>query len=103
MTADLDRQRQDAALNRRKRGNAMNKLKELWQYAVFRFIVLAPAIWFGLFIVHGIRFSDDGKIQGYNDDFLAGWSWWIAPLLVILWVWRKPIWKAIGFLNKKAE
>ena len=78
----------------------MNKLKELWQHAVFRFIVLTPAIWLGL-VLSFVFVSGGSKRE--TQDFLAGWSWWIAPLLVILWVWRKPVWKAIGFLNKKAE
>ena len=85
----------------------MNKLKELWSYAVFRFIVLAPAIWLGL-VFSSLAMVDWRNITRREmQDFVAGWSWWIAALLVILWVWRKPIWRlvkqAIGFLNKAAE
>jgi hypothetical protein len=40
-----------------------------------------------------------------NTDFadFAIPMWILIFALPAVWVWRKPLWKAIGFLNKKAE
>ena len=83
----------------------MSKIKELWQHAVFRYIVLLIFCWVGAYILFGfLSGSYILRIKGFNsnqDEYLA-WSI-LIPILLIFWVWRKPIWKLIGFLNKKAE
>ncbi len=82
----------------------MNKLKELWQYAVFRWCVYFPVgygIAWLLGFLSGITFPING-FNGDQQDFLP-WSFPIAFVITALWVWRKAIWRVIGFLNRIAE
>ena len=106
----------------------MNKLKELWQYAVFRWCVyFTPLLVFGLLLKYG---AFDFFYSAHGDTWIKCdhpygfglWEWrsdavliWVLILAVpAVWVWRRPIWKlvkqvwklvkqALGFLNKKAE
>ena len=93
----------------------MNKLKELWSYAVFRWCVYqTPLLVFGLLLMAGqldVKGAHDsyeiqiGKTAAQDLDLesLAIPIWFLIFAPPAVWVWRKPIWKAIGFLNKKAE
>jgi hypothetical protein len=84
-----------------------NKLKELWQYAAFRwFVYQTPLLVFGL-LLKGGAFSTYSyslyKISWVRLGDYATLIWILIFALPAVWVWRKPIWKAVGFLNKKAE
>jgi len=81
----------------------MNKLKELWSYAVFRWICMLPLIVFLIFLVVGCA-----VFAGIIDPFDRGNELVVfAICITTLRVWWRPIWKllkqAIGFLNKKAD
>ena len=91
----------------------MNKykelLKELWQYAVFRWFVYQALVF-----VIGVNASVELNrtrgtrgSHGINPPDYATLFWILIFALPAVWVWRKPIWKlvkqALGFLNKKAE
>ena len=90
----------------------MNKLKELWQYPVFRWCVYqTPLLVFMLMFkggaldfYNGSSYEFEGRSWGPVK--LRDWAlifWILIFILPAVWVWRKPIWKAIGFLNKKAD
>ena len=80
----------------------MNKLKELWQYAVFRWCVyFTPLLVFGLLLEFGALDADsyeiDNKIFGTKSDIIinATLIWILIFALPAVWVWRKPIWKMV--------
>ncbi len=87
----------------------MNKLKELWQYAVFRWCVYqTPLLVFGLLLRNGAfcdLYHTGIRYVLYKSDLkdyaILIWILILTPPAV--WVWRKQVWKVIGFLNKKAE
>ena len=86
----------------------MNKLKELWSYAVFRWCVYqTPLLVFGLLLKDEVfakgRYRDPYDLGNTGLEDYAILIWVLLLTLPALWVWRKPIWKAIGFLNKKAD
>lgn len=99
----------------------MNKLKELWSYAVFRWSVyVTPLLVFGLLLSNAafsgkLYFSRSRSFYYYKNYRVGGLDledyatliWVFILALPAVWVWRKPIWKlvkqALGFLNKKAE
>jgi hypothetical protein len=92
----------------------MNKLKELWQYPVFRWCVYqTPLLVFGLMLKMGYFYAHDwdagrhpnstGDDYHWNNTDFADFAipmWILILALPAVWVWRKPI---FGFLNKKAE
>jgi len=92
---------------------AFVRIKELWQYAMFRWCVYqAPLVVFGLlFEIGGLdfpgRIDKPGHLFGNDLSDYAILIWVLILAIPIVWVWRKPIWKlvkqALGFLNKKAE
>jgi hypothetical protein len=72
-------------------------MNKLWSYAVFRWCVYqAPLLLFGILA------SNSGLLDADFRDYETP-IWILIFALPAVWVWRKPIWKAIGFLNKKAE
>ena len=82
----------------------MNKLKELWSYSVFRWLVYVTP----LLVFADLVFEDlDREIPFHNNTTAVNIIWVLILTLPALCVWRKPILKrlkqAIGFLNKKAE
>ena len=78
----------------------MNKLKKLWQSAVFRwFVYVTPLLVFADLVSEDL----DRKMGFYDNTTAVNIIWVLLLTLPALWVWRKPIWKAIGFLNKKAD
>ena len=88
----------------------MSKLKELWQYAVFRWCVYqAPLLVFGILASSGVfdseslRYSESWSFGRDNIEDYSALIWILILTLPAVWVWRKPLWRAIGFLNKKAD
>ena len=85
----------------------LNKLKELWSKAVFRWCVYqTPLLVFGLLLKGGVfDLWGEYKVPTYHflDKDLS--EWWVLIWILILaipavWVWRKPL---FSWLNKKAE
>ena len=85
-------------------------IKEVWQYAVFRWCVyFTPPFIFWFLAGAGAFASGSRRYASYR----FGWErmptvlvvlvWFLILTVPAVWVWRKPIWKAVGFLNKKAE
>jgi hypothetical protein len=85
----------------------MNKLKELWSYAVFRWFCLLPLIAGLIFLVVGCAVFAGIPIGIRSEYELAVFASVTSICITTLRVWWRPIWKllkqAIGFLNKKAE
>jgi len=86
----------------------MSKIKELWQYAMFRWCVyVTPLLVFGVllrqeaFAAGSIRDPYDIGNTQFADYAIHIWI--LIFTLPAVWVWRKPIWNVIGFLNRKAE
>ena len=78
----------------------MNKLKELWQYAVFRWLCLVPLVGVGIYLIIGFLYGVIGIRGGIHLVVIVI----ISPFVFsTIWVWRKPLWRVIGFLNKKAD
>jgi len=83
----------------------MNKLKELWQHAVFRWCVyFTPPFIF--WIAAGIGAFGHGNDKSYEfggdnlPSILVVLVWVLIFVVPSVWVWRKPL---VSFLNKKAE
>jgi hypothetical protein len=86
----------------------MNKLKELWSYPVFRYFVLVIVI-----SVPTIPLLEGLSIIGisipYVNETLEDAIFWvmIVPLILIFWVWRKPLIRFVlrlgSFLNRAAD
>lgn len=85
-----------------------NKLKELWQYAVFRWCVYQTTLLvFGLLLKGGafaFRWSSYYGKWIKEDNAYAIYNWelgdyatliWFLISLLPLWVWRKPIWNFV--------
>ena len=93
----------------------MNKLKELWSKAVFRWFVYGgiPLLFWTLAGVGAFSWEggDDSAFEFDNanpvSEGMGIFIWFLILIIPSVWVWRKPIWKlvkqAIGFLNRKAE
>jgi len=87
-----------------------NKPKDLWRYPGFRWCVYqTPLLVFGLSLKAGIfttKFGKWGVPYMFLESKLDDWAifiWILIFTLPAVWVWRKPLWTAIGFWNKKAE
>jgi hypothetical protein len=91
----------------------MKKLKELWQYPVFRWCVYQmPLLVFGFMLKSGVLDVDDYKSEHYKlrdtpyefgnlkMNNISVLIWVLILTFPVVWVWRKPL---ISFLNKKAE
>ena len=85
----------------------MNKLKELWQYAVFRWCVYGgiPLLFW---TIAGVgAFSSGGDDSAFEfgsanpvSEGMGILLWFIIFISSIFLVWRKPL---FSWLNKKAE
>ena len=89
-------------------GRSMIKLKELWQYAVFRWCVYVTPLVVFVLCLKGEVFASGNYRYPYDlwEIPLEDWSlliWFLILTLPAVWVWRKPFWRVIGFLNKKAD
>tara|TARA_Y100000589_G_C27126327_1_gene618688 strand:- start:810 stop:1274 length:465 start_codon:yes stop_codon:yes gene_type:complete len=81
-----------------------------WRHATFRWCVyLAPLLVFGILASSGVfdnerlRYSESWSFGRGNIADYSTLIWIFIFVLPTVWVWRKPILKLIGFLNKSAE
>lgn len=106
----------------------MNKLKELWQYPVFRWCVYqTPLLVFGLLLrsgwfstevdffleVYTTRTPEEmWMVHSYHFGVVdlqqyAKWIWVLIFWIPAMWVWRRAVvrmWKSqLRWLNKQAE
>jgi len=106
IVSQADHQRDRIATTRG--GRSMIKLKELWQYAVFRWCVYVTPLVVFVLCLKGEVFASGNYRYPYDlwEIPLEDWSlliWFLILTLPAVWVWRKPFWRVIGFLNKKAD
>ena len=85
----------------------MNKIKALWQYALFRFFVLAVSIGVGSFVVLHSAWDAGIRIFHVHETYYVMWSFFIVPMLLMFWVWRRffgrLILRLVRTVNKAAE
>ena len=87
----------------------MNKLKELWSYAVFRWCVYGgiPLLFWTLAGIGVFGGSPDKAFEFGNDNPVSEgmgiFIWFLIFIIPAVWVWRKPLMRLGSFLNRVAD
>ena len=102
-----DRASASVSIQGQESGEAMSKMEELWQYALFRFIVIVPTLGFILYCVLQTRGVGTGIGLDRYHAVSVYLSCIISPILSALWVWRRMwgrmILRLVRTVNKAAE